>query len=58
MSACALIDSTFVASYANAAYKRHPARGNAQHVRLEPVDADVHERLTRQARSWGVELSV
>jgi Phosphoenolpyruvate carboxylase len=50
---------TLATLYANAAYKRHLAvRGNAQHVRLEPADADVHERLTRQARSWGVELSV
>ena len=44
--------------YANAAYKRHlAARGNAQHVRLDPADGDTHERLARQARSWGVELS-
>jgi hypothetical protein len=44
--------------YANAAYKRHlAARGNTQHVRLDPADGDTHERLARQARSWGVELS-
>jgi hypothetical protein len=43
----------------NAAYKRHlAARGNAQRVALEADAADVHERLARQARSWGVELSV
>jgi len=41
-----------------AAYKRHlAARGNTQHVRLDPADGDTHERLARQARSWGVELS-
>ena len=44
--------------YANAAYKRHlAARGNTPHVRLDPADGDTHERLARQARSWGVELS-
>jgi phosphoenolpyruvate carboxylase len=44
--------------YANAAYKRHlAARGNTQHVRLDPADGDTHDRLARQARSWGVELS-
>lgn len=44
--------------YANAAYKRHlAARGNTQHVRIDPADGDTHERLARQARSWGVELS-
>lgn len=44
--------------YANAAYKRHlAARGNAQQVLLASADGDTHERLTRQARSWGVELS-
>jgi hypothetical protein len=50
---------TLATLYANAAYKRHlAARGNAQRVQLDAADADVHERLTRQARSWGVELSV
>ena len=45
--------------YANAAYKRHlAARGNAQRIRLDAAQAEVHARLTRQARSWGVELSV
>jgi phosphoenolpyruvate carboxylase len=45
--------------YANAAYKRHlAARGNAQRVQLEASASDVHERLARQARSWGVVLSV
>jgi phosphoenolpyruvate carboxylase len=45
--------------YSNAAYKRHlAARGNTQLVRLDPADSDTHERLARQARSWGVELSV
>jgi phosphoenolpyruvate carboxylase len=44
--------------YANAAYKRHlAARGNTQLVRLDPADDDTHDRLARQARSWGVELS-
>ena len=44
--------------YANAAYKRHlAARGNTPHVRLDPADGDTHERLARQARSWGVVLS-
>jgi phosphoenolpyruvate carboxylase len=44
--------------YANAAYKRHlAARGNSQQVLLDAADGEVHERLTRQARSWGVELS-
>jgi len=44
--------------YANAAYKRHlAARGNTQHVRLDAADGDTHERLARQARSWGVVLS-
>jgi phosphoenolpyruvate carboxylase len=44
--------------YANAAYKRHlAARGNAQHVLLDSADDDTHQRLARQARSWGVELS-
>jgi hypothetical protein len=43
----------------NAAYKRHlAARGNAQRVALQAADTGVHERLARQARSWGVELSV
>jgi hypothetical protein len=50
---------TLATLYANAAYKRHlAARGNAQRVQLEAAAGDVHERLTRQARSWGVELSV
>jgi hypothetical protein len=50
---------TLASLYANAAYKRHlAARGNAQRVQLEAGAGDVHERLTRQARSWGVELSV
>lgn len=49
---------TLATLYANAAYKRHlAARGNAQQVRLDAADGEVHERLTRQARSWGVELS-
>jgi hypothetical protein len=49
---------TLATLYANAAYKRHlAARGNAQRVQLEKPAADVHERLARQARSWGVELS-
>ncbi len=49
---------TLATLYANAAYKRHlAARGNAQHVRLDAADTDVHARLARQARSWGVELS-
>ena len=47
------------ASLGHAAYKRHlAARGNAQRIQLE-ADADVvHERLARQARSWGVQLSL
>jgi hypothetical protein len=50
---------TLATLYANAAYNRHlAARGNAQHVRLDGPEPDVHERLARQARSWGVELSV
>jgi hypothetical protein len=50
---------TLASLYANAAYKRHlAARGNAQRVALEADAAEVHERLARQARSWGVELSV
>jgi hypothetical protein len=50
---------TLATLYANAAYKRHlAARGNAQRVQLEAAEGDVHERLARQARSWGVELSV
>jgi hypothetical protein len=50
---------TLATLYANAAYKRHlAARGNAQHVRLDGPEPDVQERLARQARSWGVELSV
>jgi hypothetical protein len=50
---------TLATLYANAAYKRHlAARGNAQRIQLE-ADADVvQERLARQARSWGVQLSV
>ena len=44
--------------YANAAYKRHlAARGNAQRVLLDSADGETHQRLARQARSWGVELS-
>jgi phosphoenolpyruvate carboxylase len=44
--------------YANAAYKCHlAARGNAQRVLLDSADGDTHQRLARQARSWGVELS-
>ena len=50
---------TLATLYANAAYKQHlAARGNAQRVQLEAGAGEVHERLTRQARSWGVELSV
>ena len=50
---------TLATLYANAAYKRHlAARGNAQRVALQAADTGVHERLARQARSWGVELSV
>jgi hypothetical protein len=50
---------TLATLYANAAYKRHlAARGNAQRVALQTADTGVHERLARQARSWGVELSV
>jgi hypothetical protein len=50
---------TLATLYANAAYKRHlAARGNAQRVQLETSAAEIHERLARQARSWGVELSV
>jgi hypothetical protein len=50
---------TLASLYANAAYKRHlAARGNAQRVQLEADASEVHERLTRQARSWGVQLSV
>jgi hypothetical protein len=50
---------TLATLYANAAYKRHlAARGNAQRVALEAAADEVHERLARQARSWGVELSV
>jgi hypothetical protein len=50
---------TLATLYANAAYKRHlAARGNAQRVQLEAGAGEVHERLARQARSWGVELSV
>jgi phosphoenolpyruvate carboxylase len=49
---------TLAALYANAAYKRHlAARGNSQRVALDAAEADTHERLARQARSWGVELS-
>jgi len=45
--------------YANAAYQRHlAARGNAQRVLLDSADGETHQRLARQARSWGVELSV
>jgi hypothetical protein len=50
---------TLATLYANAAYKRHlAARGNAQRVALQAADSIVQERLARQARSWGVELSV
>jgi phosphoenolpyruvate carboxylase len=50
---------TLATLYANAAYKQHlAARGNAQRVQLEAGAGEVHERLARQARSWGVELSV
>jgi phosphoenolpyruvate carboxylase len=50
---------TLATLYANAAYKRHlAARGNAQRVKLDAGAAEVHDRLARQARSWGVELSV
>jgi phosphoenolpyruvate carboxylase len=50
---------TLATLYANAAYKRHlAARGNAQRVQLDTGAPDLHERLARQARSWGVELSV
>ena len=49
---------TLATLYANAAYKRHlAARGNSQRVQLGAADVDTHERLARQARSWGVELS-
>ena len=49
---------TLATLYANAAYKRHlAARGNSQRVQLGAGDVDTHERLARQARSWGVELS-
>jgi hypothetical protein len=44
--------------YANAAYKCHvAARGNSQRVLLDSADGETHQRLARQARSWGVELS-
>jgi hypothetical protein len=50
---------TLATLYANAAYKRHlAARGNTQRVQLEASAGEVHDRLTRQARSWGVVLSV
>jgi hypothetical protein len=50
---------TLATLYANAAYKRHlAARGNAQRIQLEADAELVHERLARQARSWGVQLSV
>jgi phosphoenolpyruvate carboxylase len=50
---------TLATLYANAAYKRHlAARGNAQRVRLDAGQAVVGDRLARQARQWGVELSV
>jgi phosphoenolpyruvate carboxylase len=50
---------TLATLYANAAYKQHlAARGNAQRVQLEAGTGEVHERLARQARSWGVALSV
>ena len=50
---------TLATLYANAAYKRHlAARGNSQRVMVDTADVDLHERLARQARSWGVEFSV
>jgi hypothetical protein len=50
---------TLATLYANAAYNRHlAARGNAQRLALQAADSVVQERLARQARSWGVELSV
>jgi phosphoenolpyruvate carboxylase len=50
---------TLATLYANAAYKRHlAARGNAQRIQLQTNTGALHERLARQARSWGVELSV
>jgi len=50
---------TLATLYANAAYKRHlAARGNAQRIQLAADAELVHERLARQARSWGVQLSV
>jgi phosphoenolpyruvate carboxylase len=50
---------TLATLYANAAYKRHlAARGNAQRIQLGADTAVVHQRLARQARSWGVQLSV
>jgi hypothetical protein len=50
---------TLATLYANAAYKRHlAARGNAQPLRLDAAGSELHQRLARQARSWGVELSV
>jgi len=50
---------TLATLYANAAYKQHlAARGNAQRVQLEAGAGEVHERLARQARSWGVVFSV
>ena len=51
--------NTLATLYANAAYKCHlAARGNSQQVMLDAAHVDVHERLARQARSWGVEFSV
>jgi Phosphoenolpyruvate carboxylase len=50
---------TLATLYANAAYKQHlAARGNAQRIQLDASPPEVHERLTRQARSWGVALSL
>jgi hypothetical protein len=49
---------TLASLYANAAYKRHlAARGNEQRVRLDAGQAAEHDRLARQARQWGIELS-
>src|SRR5687768_18125518 len=50
---------TLAPLYANAAYKRHlAARGNSQQVMLDATHVDVHERLARQARARGVDVSV
>ncbi|HEX6582451.1 MAG TPA: phosphoenolpyruvate carboxylase [Thermoleophilaceae bacterium] len=58
--AASLVHATYLLAtlYANAAYKRHlAARGNTQRVLLDSADGETHQRLARQARSWGVELS-